>query len=94
MPLTAGANIDNAISDGEDYELLFAISPRDRARLERELAKKIPQSFRSLGSAFSLNVSTTQHLNFCPVATFISNSPGETESFGRQFAGTVEAVAM
>jgi tRNA threonylcarbamoyladenosine biosynthesis protein TsaE len=35
-------------------------------------------------------VATTQHLNFCPVATFISNSPGETEFFGRQFAGNVK----
>src|SRR6202011_527294 len=32
------------------------------------------------------NLSTTQLLNFCPVATFISNSPDETEAFGRLFA--------
>jgi len=33
-----------AISDGEDFELLFAISPRQRERLERAWARK----FRSL----------------------------------------------
>lgn len=35
-------------------------------------------------------MATIQHLNFCPVATFISNSPGETESFGQQFAEIVK----
>src|SRR5436190_6929724 len=40
LPLTRGAKIDDAISEGEDYELLFAISPRDRNRLEREWRKK------------------------------------------------------
>lgn len=43
LPLARGANIDNAISDGEDYELLLAISPRDRARLERAWRKKFPK---------------------------------------------------
>jgi thiamine-monophosphate kinase len=43
LPLSRGAKIDNAISDGEDYELLFAISPRDRARLEKSWRKKFPK---------------------------------------------------
>jgi thiamine-monophosphate kinase len=43
LPLSRGVNIDNAISDGEDYELLFAISPRERARLERGWAKNFPK---------------------------------------------------
>jgi thiamine-monophosphate kinase len=43
LPLTPGATIDNAISDGEDYELLFAISPRDRARLQKSWRKKFPK---------------------------------------------------
>jgi thiamine-monophosphate kinase len=43
LPLAPGAKIDNAISDGEDYELLFAISPRDRARLQKRWRKKFPR---------------------------------------------------
>src|SRR6266404_5745036 len=43
LPLNRGVKIDNAISEGEDYELLFAISPRDRDRLEREWQKKFPR---------------------------------------------------
>ena len=42
LPLSPGAKIDNAISEGEDYELLFVISPRDRNRLVREWRKKFP----------------------------------------------------
>ena len=43
LPLTRGTTIDDAISEGEDYELLFAISPRDRNRLEQEWRKKFPK---------------------------------------------------
>jgi thiamine-monophosphate kinase len=43
LPLSPGCKIDNAISDGEDYELLFAISPRDRSRLARAWKKKFPK---------------------------------------------------
>ncbi|HVI82681.1 MAG TPA: thiamine-phosphate kinase [Chthoniobacterales bacterium] len=43
LPLAPGVKIDNAISDGEDYELLFAISSRDRAHLQREWKKKFPK---------------------------------------------------
>ena len=43
LPLALGAKIDNAISDGEDYELLFAISPRDRARLQKSWRKNFPK---------------------------------------------------
>jgi thiamine-monophosphate kinase len=43
LPLARGATIDNAISEGEDYELLFAISPRNRSSLEREWRRKFPK---------------------------------------------------
>jgi thiamine-monophosphate kinase len=43
LPLSRGAKIDTAISEGEDYELLFAISPRERSRLEREWRKRFPK---------------------------------------------------
>jgi thiamine-monophosphate kinase len=43
LPLARGAKADDAISEGEDYELLFAISPRERTRLQREWQKKFPK---------------------------------------------------
>jgi thiamine-monophosphate kinase len=42
LPLNRGASIHTAISEGEDYELLFAISPRDRVRLQQSWSKKFP----------------------------------------------------
>ena len=43
LPLARGATIDNAISEGEDYELLFAILSRERTRLEREWQRNFPR---------------------------------------------------
>lgn len=43
LPLAPGAKIDNAISDGEDYELLFAISPRERKHLQQSWRKRFPK---------------------------------------------------
>jgi thiamine-monophosphate kinase len=40
LPLTPGAKIGDAISEGEDYELLFAISPRHSRRLQRAWKRK------------------------------------------------------
>jgi thiamine-monophosphate kinase len=43
LPLAPGSRINNAISDGEDYELLFAISPCDRARLQKAWRRRFPK---------------------------------------------------
>jgi thiamine-monophosphate kinase len=43
LPLNPGSTTGDAISDGEDYELLFAISPRDRKRLEAAWKKRFPR---------------------------------------------------
>ena len=43
LPLTPGAKIGDAISEGEDYELLFAISPRHSRRLQRAWKRKFPK---------------------------------------------------
>ncbi len=40
IPVTKGCTIRNALTDGEDYELLFAISPRDAKRLESAWKKR------------------------------------------------------
>jgi thiamine-monophosphate kinase len=48
LPLTRGATVRIAISDGEDYELLFALSPRDRGRLQQRWANRfstVPLTF-------------------------------------------------
>ncbi len=43
LPVARGATIDDAISEGEDYELLFAVSRRDRNRLEGEWRQEFPK---------------------------------------------------
>jgi thiamine-monophosphate kinase len=43
LPVSRGCSVQQAISDGEDYELLFAISRRDRARLEKMWHRKFPK---------------------------------------------------
>jgi thiamine-monophosphate kinase len=42
LPRNSGCTIEQAISDGEDYELLFAISPQDSASLPSRWRKKFP----------------------------------------------------
>ncbi len=65
LPLAAGVNIQSAISDGEDYELLFAVSHRDSSRLQRAWRKKFPKvRLTRIGSLTQrLNNSTSQHLS-------------------------------
>ena len=43
LPLNPGCTPKQAISDGEDYELLFSIAPRESARLGRSWRKKFPK---------------------------------------------------
>lgn len=42
LPLSRGATLENAMSDGEDFELLFSVAPRDRARLEKSWPRRFP----------------------------------------------------
>jgi thiamine-monophosphate kinase len=43
LPLNPGATAAQAISDGEDYELLFAISPKDSKSLLSRWRRKFPK---------------------------------------------------
>ena len=43
LPLAPGATVNGAISDGEDYELLFAVAPRDSKGLQTSWARKFPK---------------------------------------------------
>lgn len=43
IPTHRGCSVEHAINDGEDYELLFAIAPRDEKRLEASWRKKFPK---------------------------------------------------
>lgn len=43
VPRRRGSSIDQAMNDGEDYELLFALSPNDAASLERKWRRKFPR---------------------------------------------------
>ena len=63
LPLTRGAKIDDAISKGEDYELLFAVPPRDRNRLERAWRKQFPKlPLTRIGSLSQLSTKNHQRL--------------------------------
>jgi thiamine-monophosphate kinase len=43
VPVNRGCTVEQAISDGEDYELLFAVAPRDAERLQTAWKRKFPR---------------------------------------------------
>jgi thiamine-monophosphate kinase len=63
LPLSRGATINEAISEGEDYELLFAVSPRERNRLQKEWRQKFPRlPLTRIGSLSQLSTKNYQRL--------------------------------
>ena len=64
VPLTPGCTISQALGDGEDFELLFALSPKDAARIEpkwRRTFGKLPLS--RIGRASQLSLRQAQGLS-------------------------------
>ncbi len=43
LPLSRGAKINDAISKGEDYELLFAVPRRESKRLQKKWSRRFPK---------------------------------------------------
>jgi thiamine-monophosphate kinase len=43
VPRSPGCNLEQALGDGEDFELLFAIAPRRAARLEQNWKREFPR---------------------------------------------------
>ena len=43
VPRTRGCTVEQALGDGEDYELLFAIPPHDSAALEEQWQRSFPK---------------------------------------------------
>lgn len=43
IPRTRGCTVEQAISDGEDYELLFAVAPRDSEQLQAAWQRQFPK---------------------------------------------------
>ncbi len=60
IPRNHGVTIDEAISDGEDYELLFAVAQRDAGRLASEWARRFP---RLSLSRIGVLTESTRHKN-------------------------------
>ena len=43
IPRSRGCDLEQAVTDGEDYELLIAVGPRDSRRLAATWPKKFPK---------------------------------------------------
>ena len=63
LPLNRKATVENAISDGEDYELLFAISKRHRRHVQTRWGKKFPKLLLTrIGSLIPRSAIRNSHL--------------------------------
>ena len=68
LPRNRGCSVEQAINDGEDYELLFALSPNDSAALEKKWRKKFPR------------LPLTRIGSFIPHSAFRNESPASPAS--------------
>jgi thiamine-monophosphate kinase len=64
LPRNRGCSTEQAINDGEDYELLFAISPNDAEALSRQWRRKFPHLPLTRIGSFTSPASPLTHLSF------------------------------
>jgi thiamine-monophosphate kinase len=61
IPITHGCTLSQALSDGEDFELLFALASQDAARLETKWRRAFPRlPLTRIGSVTQLSTPTSQ----------------------------------
>lgn len=64
LPRNRGCTVTQALSDGEDYELLFALPQKEAQRLSREWKKKFPRlPLTAIGRLHRSNPRLTSHLS-------------------------------
>ena len=79
-----------ALTDGEDFELLFTVASRTRCRCSTRGRKQFPKLRLScIGKITAGEGITIRDKTRCdrltPMATFISHSPAETEALGERW---------
>lgn len=63
LPRQRGCSVQEALSDGEDYELLFALSPKDAETLEKKWRKKFPRlALTRIGQLLPPSAARDRHL--------------------------------
>jgi thiamine-monophosphate kinase len=50
IPRSAGCSLDQALNDGEDFELLIAAAPRDAEKLTRSMGRNLRCGLRRIGT--------------------------------------------
>ena len=62
IPLSVGCTLNQALTDGEDFELLFAVSPRVVTKLERAWRRKFPNlALTRIGALTARSTSCIPH---------------------------------
>ena len=92
VPKARGCTVEQALGDGEDYELLFTIAEAKTGELEREWKADFPRVplTRIGGLAREPPPATDDQI----MASIISHSPAETFAHGKTVAAGLQAGAV